>query len=272
MKRPFPRVNPFDTLLCLVLAWSCASAEPQITPGAPTKEYIRLADRLIAIEHTPQPGALSVGLSSTPIASSCSLNAVTFASGQFSVTGTGLNGLAGTSDSFEFASIPVTGDVTMIARIPSLPAGPLAANAAVGLMLRTDLTASSPYALIGIGRHSVFQSLLATFRTRSATGGLPAYHYGLAFVPSYWFKLVRSGNTITSYTSGNGVDWAQLGPALTTITSPTIYAGLAVANATSNCTSGTVLSAALDHFVLSTGLLLSDDIACSGEQLRRWRD
>jgi hypothetical protein len=251
MKRPFLRGNPLRILLCFGFALPLVYGEAQITPGAPTKEYIRLADRLIAVEHSPQQGVLPGGLASTPINSACSLNGATFSSGQFSVTGTGLNGLGGTSDSFEFASVPVTGDVTIIGRIPSSPVGPLATNLAVGLMLRTDLTSSSPYALIGAGRQSGAQSLLATFRTRSTAGGLPASTYGSAFVPPYWFKLVRSGNTITGFTSGNGVDWAQLGLTLTSITAPTIYAGIAVANATANCTGATVLTAAVDQVVLS---------------------
>jgi len=79
--------------IALALALAGANAAAQITPGAPTKEYIRLADRLIAIEHTPQPGSLPGGLASTPVNSTCSQNGATFASGVFTVTGTGLNGL-----------------------------------------------------------------------------------------------------------------------------------------------------------------------------------
>jgi len=243
-------------LLLLALLSLFAKAQGQIAPGTPAKEYIRLADRLIAIEHISQPGSLPSGLASTPINSACSLNGAEFSNGLFTVAGTGVGGLGGTVDSFEFASVPVTGDVTIIARIPDNLAGALSTNAAVGLMLRTDLTASSPYALMGVGRHSIYQPLLPLFRTRATTGAPPASSYApvsVAFIPPYWFKLERSGNTITGSMSNNGVDWTQLGTPLTGITAPTIYAGLAVGNSTANCTTATILTAAMDNVVISTG-------------------
>jgi hypothetical protein len=99
------------------------------------------------------------------------------------VIGTGAAGLGGTSDAFEFVSVAVTGDVTLITRIPSAPAGTLAANVAVGLMLRNDLSANSTYALIGVGRQSTSQVLTAMSRTRSATGGSPSSTYGRLALP-----------------------------------------------------------------------------------------
>lgn len=241
--------------MLLALFPALAASQQQISPGAPTKEYIRLADRLVAVEHMTPPGSLPDGLSSTPVNSTCSLNAAASSSGLFTVAGTGASGLGGTSDSFEFASVPVTGDVTLIARIPAGLSGSLAGNAAAGLMLRTDLTPSSPYALIGIGRESIWQSVQTVFRRRTTPGGAPSSSYapgGIPFIPPYWFKLVRSGSDISGYTSGNGVDWVQLGTPLTGITSPTIYAGLAVGNATSNCTA-TILTLSIDNVFLSAG-------------------
>lgn len=231
MKRPSLDRDVRKGLLLLALLLICAKAETQIAPGTPAKEYIRLADRIIAIEHKPQSGTPPVELTSTPINSACALNDATLASGVFTVAGTGINGLGGTSDSFEFASVQVTGDVTIIGRIPASLVGPLAGNVAVGLMLRTDLDPSSPYAVMGVGHESVLQPILPMLRTRDASGVLPSSTYApvsIAFIPPYWFKLERIGNTITGYSSNNGVDWAALGPPLTTITTPTIYAGLAV--------------------------------------------
>lgn len=256
MNRPSFYRNARTVLLLLALFSPFAKAPAQIAPGTPSKEYIRLADRLIAIEHTPQTGSLPSGLASTPINSACSLNGATFSNGVFTVAGTGAGGLGGTADSFEFAAVPVTGDVTLIARIPANLSGTLATNAAVGLMLRTDLTSSSPYALMGVGRQSIYQPLLPMFRTRATAGTEPTASYApvsIAFVPPYWFKLVRSGNTITGYSSNNGVDWTQLGAPFTGITAPTVYAGLAVGNSTANCTAPTILTAKMDNVVIATG-------------------
>ena len=256
MKRPSLRRDVRKALLLLAFLFPFAKAQPQIAPGTPAKEYIRLADRLIAIEHFPQPGSLPDGLASTPINSACSLNGATYSNGLFTVAGTGAGGLGGTSDSFEFASVPVTGDVTLIVRISASLTGSLSTNAAVGLMLRTGLTASSPYALMGVGRQSIYQPLLPMFRTRATTGTEPTSSYApvsIAFIPPYWFKLARSGNTITGYSSNNGVDWTPLGAPFTGITAPTVYAGLAVGNSTANCTTATILTATMDNVLISTG-------------------
>ncbi|MGH9786350.1 MAG: hypothetical protein ACRD88_19450 [Terriglobia bacterium] len=242
-----------ETALCLAFLVSVPKVDAQISPGAPTKEYIRLADRVIAIERIAQSGGLPNGLVSTPINSTCSLNGAAHVNGAVTVAGTGANGL-GASDSFEFVSVPVTGDVTILGRIPAGLVGTLSSNVAVGLMLRTDLSASPPFALVGIGRSDTASNPMLVFKKRTTPGTSPTNTYASAFhlFGQYWFKLVRSGSTISGYTSGNGVDWTPLGAPLTGITAPTIYAGLAVSNNTSNCATGTILTATFDNVLITT--------------------
>jgi len=242
------------SLFLLLLGLASLNLVAQITPGAPTKEYIRLADRIIAIEHISQPGSLPSGLTSTPINSACSLNGATYANGLFTVAGTGTAGLAGTSDSFEFASVPVTGDVTLIGRIPAAPTGTLSADVAVGLMLRTNLSATSPYALMGIGRPNATWNNQILFRRRATPAAAPTSTYGNPFYlyGNYWFKLERVGSSISGYISGDGLQWSLVGTPLTGITAPTIYAGLAVGNNTANCTAGTILTATFDNVLIAT--------------------
>jgi hypothetical protein len=169
------------------------------------------------------------------------------------VAGTGASGL-GATDSFEFVSVPVTGDVTILGRIPASLVGTLSNNVAVGLMLRTDLGAAPPFALVGIGRSDSTSNPMLLFSKRTSSGTPPTPVYGNAFYlfGQYWFKLVRSGSNISGYTSGNGVDWTPFGSPLTGVTAPTIYAGLAVSNNTSNCTAGTILTATFDNVLITS--------------------
>src|SRR5262245_43542854 len=135
MKRRRVACYVSGTFIFLILAAASAKLSAQISPVAPTKEYIRLGDRIIAIEQTPVSNMLPTGWTAAPVNSSCSLNSTTFDKGVYAVKGTGSNGLATTSDMFEFASVPVTGDATLVGRIPTGFGGYQAANFGVGLML-----------------------------------------------------------------------------------------------------------------------------------------
>jgi hypothetical protein len=44
----------------------------------------------------------------------------------------------------------------------------------------------------------------------------------------YWVKVSRSGNSLSSYTSMDGVSWAQVGASQTITMGQTVYVGLAV--------------------------------------------
>lgn len=101
-------------------------------------------------------------------ASPCSFNTATYANGAFTVSGSG--GLNGPQDDFEFAYAPVTGDVTLIGRIPVAMSGQfMLASGGAGLMLRTGLTVFDEYALIGAGRSTNASFNIQTvFRTRAS--------------------------------------------------------------------------------------------------------
>jgi regulation of enolase protein 1 (concanavalin A-like superfamily) len=43
----------------------------------------------------------------------------------------------------------------------------------------------------------------------------------------YWVKVTRSGNSFSSYTSSDGVNWVQLGTSQTISMGQTVYVGLA---------------------------------------------
>ena len=167
------------------------------------------------------------------------------ATGAITMTGAG-GRIGGNSEAFHFASQPWTGDGVLAVRLLSFQNASNYSSA--GLMLRQSTASNSPNAFVGC---QTFASQFL-FSTRSTFGGgttgTPITHSTLA----HWFKLVRSGNTITAYqaenTSPGQQVWAQVGPATTIAMPATVLAGLQVA---SDSTSS-LCTANFDHFGIYT--------------------
>ncbi len=112
----------------------------------------------------------------------------------------------GSSDQFHYAYVPLSGDGTIIAQVVSNGEG---SNgwAKGGVMIRETLDADSKHAIMaltgGEGGGMAFQN-------RQETGGSSFSSHGdPAAAPPYWVKLTRVGNTITGYSSADGVEWVQ---------------------------------------------------------------
>ena len=177
------------------------------------------------------PGSLPSGWTAQVVNSSCSLDTATYDAGVFTVTGAGGGLGAGTgADSFLFPSIPVTGDVTITGRIATSLTGFInhLSGGGVGFLLRKGPTSAASYAFMGVSRATGTGPIQEVFRGRDTEGG-PATTpvFGPNFTAPYWFRLVRSGDTITGSSSPDGVVWTPLGTI--DITGTTVmYAGLAV--------------------------------------------
>ncbi len=122
-------------------------------------------------------------------------------------------------DQFNFASEPLAGDGSIVAQITSQSDTSIYAKS--GVMFRDS---SDP--------NSSFVAMLATpagpaMAWRTGTGS-PAYAAGSgsSFSP-IWLKLTRTGETVTGYTSTDGVNWTEVG-SVTGVVAPTGLAGLAV--------------------------------------------
>jgi hypothetical protein len=126
------------------------------------------------------------------------------------------------SDSFYFVHQTVSGDTTMTVRVASLasPREPDQrrmgdeslsllknpspyAGAAAGIMIKDGTRSGSSYAsvMLTADRGVRMQSDYATDRAGSASSG------------PRWLRLVRAGNTITGYESGDGTTWTPIGSA-----------------------------------------------------------
>jgi hypothetical protein len=158
-------------------------------------------------------------------------------SGTFVVSGIGCC-LWNSIDSFQFAYQILTGDGTIIARVASEYY--VTGSAKAGVMIRETLAAGSTNAFMGVSGGSL------QFQYRSSTFGSTNSSSGSAVLTPIWSKLVRSGNTVTGYTSPDGSNWVQQGSTQTIAMASTVYVGLAVTSETSS----QVTTALFDNVVL----------------------
>lgn len=143
--------------------------------------------------------------------------------GQVQVVGAG-NDIWGTSDGFQFNYQTLTGDGTVTGRLTSMPSGNgIDPAAKAGLMMRNDLTPASMNAFINIigtsGQRFSVRTASGATSTRSGSSGVTA---------PCWFKLQRTGNVFTGYSSPDGSVWSMVGVPTTIPMKNTIYVGEAV--------------------------------------------
>jgi hypothetical protein len=140
--------------------------------------------------------------------------------GGFLLTGTG-SSIGGTSDSFQFAYMPITGDTTIIARVNMMNT---AGADRAGVMMRETLAVDSKMATILLEDGG---NLRLTRRT--TTGGSAATSgsiNGTFFSPG-WIKLERVGNTFNAYTSTDGVNWGSAFSSQSITMNSLLYVGCA---------------------------------------------
>jgi ABC-type transport system involved in multi-copper enzyme maturation permease subunit len=120
-------------------------------------------------------------------------------------------------DSFTFVHRQLTGDGTIVARVPSQRDSHEWAKA--GVVVKAGAAAGSPYAAVMVTPgHGV--RMQATFDTDIAGGAGSAPR---------WLKLTRVGDVITGYESADGATWRTVG-AVTVALPPAIEAGLFVSS------------------------------------------
>ncbi|MEO6435622.1 MAG: metallophosphoesterase, partial [Tepidisphaeraceae bacterium] len=126
--------------------------------------------------------------------------------GTFTLEGSGVD-IWGTADGFRYVYQALSGDGEIVARVTGIENTNSGANA--GVMIRESLSAGAPHAStmltaasgIGFVRRA---GASASSSVSTATGAMP-----------YWVRVVRSGNSFTSFRSSNGTTWTQVGSAVT---------------------------------------------------------
>jgi hypothetical protein len=146
---------------------------------------------------------------------------VSFSGGVYTLSGSGA--LGGTQDALNFTWMTLSGNGEISAQVSKL--SDTGTGTRVGVMIRESLAANSRHAFIGINHAGAFQWLV-----RSATGtAAVATTSAPVPTPAPWVRLVRQGNTFTSFKSTNGINWIKVGSSKLQLPS-NCYIGLAVSS------------------------------------------
>ncbi|MEO6235652.1 MAG: S8 family serine peptidase [Vicinamibacterales bacterium] len=170
---------------------------------------------------TAQPAALPAGWTASDIGNVGVAGSAQSAGGTFTVSGGGAD-VWGNADAFHYAYTTLSGNGSIVARVDS--AQNVAAWTKAGVMIRASLDPGSPHAfmLVSAGKGLAFQR-------RTALGGLSTSTAGEPAAAPRWVKLVRDGQTISAWTSADGVAWTFIDQDTFTMAA-NVYVGLAVSS------------------------------------------
>jgi hypothetical protein len=126
--------------------------------------------------------------------------------------------------------------------------------AKAGVMIRNNLLANSKHAITVVTPGNG-----VAFQWRSAPGGQSSNMAGPNIRAPYWVRIIRKGNAIYSFASGDGVSWNQVGTAPISMDS-TIYVGLCV----TSHSAGTLCNAVFDNITINTDEINVAPIAKAG--------
>jgi regulation of enolase protein 1 (concanavalin A-like superfamily) len=229
IKRATAPGGPYTT----IATWS-DNTSPQYTDKSATNGTTYYY--VVAANNQSGTSAHSVEVSATPMAASSTLPTgwsrkdigsvgVTGSAGYanvsnntFVTSGAG-SGIGGTSDGFGFTYRIVSGDVTITARVYGM-SGSINKT---GVMIRESLDPNAKAFIMKLGDVGLRQ---AGFGKRTTTGGSMSWIGGndYTWLPA-WFRLQRSGSTITAYESSDGVNWFVVGSTTVSMNS-VCYVGL----------------------------------------------
>ncbi len=132
--------------------------------------------------------------------------------------------IGGTLDECHFQYQTLTGNGTITARLSSVYTGVIGPK--VGVMLRENFEAGSRYAgmFYAMGQGTTFQS-------RAAAGGATsASAFGTRISFPGWYRVVRTGDTLTGFESNDGATWTQIAAVTIPGLPTTLQGGLAVSS------------------------------------------
>jgi hypothetical protein len=178
------------------------------------------AGALVALASAGAQAALPSPWTNVDIGAVGSPGATNGSGTSYSVAGAGAD-IGGTADAFQYMYQRLNGNGQLVARVDSLQNTNAAAKA--GVMIRQDLTATSPHALVAVTPGSG-----VTFVTRTATGGASSSSTTAGIVAPRWLKIARSGDVLRAFQSPDGATWTAVGAARTIAMPAVIYVGLAV--------------------------------------------
>ena len=164
-----------------------------------------------------------------------------YSDGLLSVEAGGTN-LWGTSDQFRFVYQAVSGDCDIITRVADV--SDTNPKAKAGLMIRETLASNSPhYFLFATPEQGVFLQN----RADPAGSGSVYLKQNPSLGTPIWLRLKRTGSTLTTYTSADGVNWT----AFTTVSNLTLSANAYIGLALTGSNATTLGAAEFDSISVS---------------------
>jgi hypothetical protein len=176
------------------------------------------------------------GWSDTDIGTVGLAGSASYANGVFTVNGAGTS-TWGTADGINLTYQSLSGDGSIVARVVSV-----SPSSTGGVMIRDSLNAGAMSVFVSYYGASIYCNY------RSTTGGSTSQvNSGTVSLP-YWVKVARSGSTLSSYYSLDGVYWAQLGSSQTISMGQSVYIGLGVSSGNTE----TLATATFDSVSINT--------------------
>jgi len=184
-------------------------------------------DNVIVTTGSGQTASLPEGWDHRDIGAVNATGNATFNSPVFTLSARGAD-IWGTADQFHYAYTALTGDATVIVRVPSVSAANAWSKA--GIMVRETLDANAKHAtiLVSAGKGVAFQR-------RPTTGGASVSTAGSTSAPPRWLQLVRNGDTFTASESPDGSTWTTVGTTTIPMASA-VFVGLAATSHTTTAT------------------------------------
>ncbi len=176
-------------------------------------------EQSLPVDLTVNAGVSLPALTGSDIGAVAAAGSHTISNDSYTVNGSGAD-IWGTADEFYYLRAPLGGNFQVTARVVSIQN--TTGWAKGGVMIRQSTNANSAYAIMAMTPANG-----AAFQYRTTTGGSASSSNQTGLSAPYWVRLVRSGNTLTGYSSPDGSTWTQRGTATLTMTDP-VQVGLAV--------------------------------------------
>jgi hypothetical protein len=195
----------------------------------------------------PSHSLVSTGMTSADIGGASPAGSSSYSNGIWTVSGQGTDIWTHGSEAFHYVYKQVTGDCTLIAKVESLQN--LGTNNKAGVMIRSDLNATpAAKAWVALKPDSFVESYFHGWGEMRGGSNWEAQGYWISQA-SWWIKVERLGNIVTTYASPDGTSWATLVIARYDNLGSSPYLGLCV----SSNKPGTLCTATFSNVSITTG-------------------
>jgi hypothetical protein len=195
----------------------------------------------------PSASLVSTGMTSADIGGASPAGSSSYSNGIWTVNGQGTDIWTHGSEAFHYVYKQVTGDCTLIAKVESLQN--LGTNNKAGVMIRSDLNAAPACkAWVAFMANNSVETYFHGWSEMYGGSNWEKQSYPIT-QSSWWVKVERLGNMITTYASPDGTSWSALAVARYDNLGTSPYLGLCV---TSN-KPGTLCTATFSNVSITGG-------------------